>query len=301
MDTAVRQHVTAQVYEESRDIYSGGARWEELPTTKGPSFAWRGDSTYVGQSPFISARKHGVSILNAAPLLVLGDNITTDHISPVGPIPGQGPAADFLRARGIAHTDFNSFGARRGNADVMIRGTFANPRLKNELVNVEGPFTVGPSGAVMSIFDAAEYYRRVGTPLVIVAGQNYGAGSARDWAAKGTYALGVRAVIAESFERIHRANLVLMGVLPLQLAAPATKASLAIDARSRITINLPETIAPRQTIEIAIDHPVLGRKAVVALARIDTAVEVNYFLQGGVLPAVMKKMAGAEARQTGAD
>jgi aconitate hydratase len=204
-----------------------------------------------------------------------------------------GSAADFLRERGIARGDFNSFGARRGNAEVMTRGTFANPRMKNELVSIEGPFTLGPSGAVMPIFDASEAYRRDGTPLVIVAGKNYGAGSARDWAAKGTFALGVKAVLAESFERIHRANLVLMGVLPLQLIAPATKMSLCIDARSRITIKLPQDMVPRQRVEIAIEHPVRGQQSVLALARIDTAQEMNYFVQGGVLPAVMNQVASS--------
>ena len=302
IDAAVRRYVTASVYESSRDIYSGGPRWDELPAPSGQSFAWRGDSSYVGPSPFICGDGRAFAIQNAVPLLVFGDNITTDHISPVGPIPAEGPAADLLRSRAIARADFNSFGARRGNAEVMTRGTFANPRLKNELVAVEGPFAIGPSGVVASIFEAAEAFRRAGTDLVIVAGKNYGAGSARDWAAKGTFALGVRAVIAESFERIHRANLVLMGVLPLQIEAPVTRPSLAIDAQSRITIELPENLLPRQTINIAIDHPTRRRSTVKALARIDTAAEVNYFLQGGVLPAVMNNLTRAEARaKTGAD
>jgi aconitate hydratase len=290
IDAFVRRHVTADAYQASSDIYSGGPRWTELRTESGQCFDWRSGSTYVGPSPFIAASKRALSITGAAPLLLLGDNVTTDHISPVGPIPGEGPAADFLRERGIARGDFNAFGARRGNAEVMTRGTFANPRLKNELVPVEGPFSIGPSGAVMPIFDAAEAYRREGTPLAIVAGQNYGAGSARDWAAKGTFSLGVRAVIAESFERIHRANLVLMGVLVLQLVPPVKKSSFSIDAHSRITIALPETLAPRQRVEIAIDHPAHGRNTVEALARIDTREEVNYFLEGGVLPAVTNRL-----------
>jgi aconitate hydratase len=296
VDALVRRYVTARIYYGSRDIYSGGPRWDSLPATAGLVFDWSSDSTYVGPSPFVTTGANSLCIENAAPLLLLGDTVTTDHISPVGPIPGEGPAADFLRARGIARADFNSFGARRGKAEVMVRGTFANPWLKNALVSVEGPFACGPSGCTMPIFDAAEGYRRAGTPLVIVAGKNYGAGSARDWAAKGTFALGVRAVIAESFERIHRANLVLMGVLPLQLLAPVATAQLAIDARSRITITLPEALAPRQSVDIIIDHPGQARRIVPALARIDTAQEVNYFLQGGVLPAVMKKIAGAKTR-----
>ena len=293
IDAMVRRYVTPEVYQAGRDIYSGGPRWDALLTARRATFAWRDGSTYVGPSPFLSMDSAG-AIVDAAPLLVLGDNVTTDHISPVGPIPAEGPAADFLRARGVLHRDFNSFGARRGNAQVMTRGTFANPRLKNELVSVEGSFTLYES-SIMPVFDAAENYRRDGTALVIVAGKNYGAGSARDWAAKGTLSLGVKAVIAESFERIHRANLVLMGVLPLQLIAPATKASLAIDAQSRISIALPENPAPRQLVDIAIDHPKHGRQTVQALARIDTAGEVDYFVKGGVLPAVMKKMTGAAA------
>ena len=291
IDATVRRYVTTGVYEAERDIFSGGPRWTGLRKIEGASFAWRDDSTYVGPSPFVSVEGGALSVADAAPLLLLGDNVTTDHISPVGPIPAEGPAADFLRERGIAREDFNSFGARRGNADIMTRGTFANPRLKNELVPVAGAFTAyRDSAAILPVFEAAEKYRRDGTPLVIVAGKNYGAGSARDWAAKGTFALGVRAVIAESFERIHRANLVLMGVLPLQLVAPATKASLAINGRSRISFALPENLLPRQIVEIAIDHPAHGRRTVEALARIDTAQELDYFLQGGVLPAVMKKM-----------
>jgi len=264
-----------------------------LRATEGAAFAWRSDSSYVGPSPFLTPDRTGASIISAAPLLLLGDNVTTDHISPVGPIPVTGPAADFLRERRVARADFNSFGARRGNAELMTRGTFANPRLKNELVSIEGPFTLGPSGAVMPIFDASEAYRRDETPLVIVAGRNYGAGSARDWAAKGTFALGVKAVLAESFERIHRANLVLMGVLPLQLIAPATKMSLGIDARSRITIKLPQDAAPRQIVGVLIEHPTRGRQNMRALARIDTAQEMNYFVRGGVLPAVMNKPTGS--------
>jgi len=292
IDAAVRHCVTPELYG-GRDIYSGGARWEGLRATEGAAFAWRSDSSYVGPSPFLTPDRTGASIISAAPLLLLGDNVTTDHISPVGPIPVTGPAADFLRERRVARADFNSFGARRGNAELMTRGTFANPRLKNELVSIEGPFTLGPSGAVMPIFDASEAYRRDETPLVIVAGRNYGAGSARDWAAKGTFALGVKAVLAESFERIHRANLVLMGVLPLQLIAPATKMSLGIDARSRITIKLPQDAAPRQIVGVLIEHPTRGRQNMRALARIDTAQEMNYFVRGGVLPAVMNKPTGS--------
>ena len=229
------------------------------------------------------------SIVDAAPLLVLGDNITTDHISPVGPIPAEGPAADFLRAHAIARGDFNSYGARRGNAAVMARGTFGNPRLRNELIApTEGAFTLY-DGRKVPIFEAAENFRRDGTPLVVVAGKNYGAGSARGWAAKGTLALGIRAVIAESFERIHRANLALMGVLPLQLL-DASKDDLGIGAQSRISIELPIRLEPRQTVEIAVEHKVLGRRVVKALARIDTAQEADYFALGGVLPAVMNKL-----------
>jgi aconitate hydratase len=291
IDALVQRHVTAETYAAARDIHSGGPRWEALRTAQGALFDWRGDSTYIGPSPFLAmAEGKSLSIVGAAPLLVLGDNVTTDHISPVGPIPAEGPAADFLRARNIARKDFNSFGARRGNAELMTRGTFANPRLQNRLAHpMEGAFTAGPSGALLPIFDAAQAYRQQGTPLVIVAGKNYGAGSARDWAAKGTLALGVKAVLAESFERIHRANLVLMGVLPLQYVADA-KAPLAIDRHSRITILLPKVPTPRQSVDILIDHPRHGRHIVQAQMRIETGEEMNYFLEGGVLPAIMKKL-----------
>jgi aconitate hydratase len=284
IEACVRRFVTPRLY--ANDIYSGGLRWDALAAEPGKNFVWRGDSTYVGPSPFIAAGKSS-NLVNAAPLLVLGDNVTTDHISPVGPIPGEGPAADFLHARGIARGDFNSYGARRGNADIMARGTFGNPRLRNALAHpTEGAFTLY-DGKTMPIFEAAENYRRDGTPLVVVAGKNYGAGSARDWAAKGTLALGIRAVIAESFERIHRANLALMGVLPLQWKGANTG---TIDAQSRFSIALPARLEPRQTVEIVVDHKARGRQVFKALARIDTAQEADYFAQGGVLPAVMNKL-----------
>jgi aconitate hydratase len=293
VDAVMRRCVTTRLYSAERDIYSGGALWDGLRASDGTAFDWRSDSTYVGPSPFLARGGGGGPIVGAAPLLLLGDNVTTDHISPVGPIPVGGPAADFLRERDVARGDFNSFGARRGNAEIMTRGTFANPRLKNEFVSMEGAFTLGPSGAVMPIFEASAAYRQEGTPLVIVAGRNYGAGSARDWAAKGTLALGIKAVLAESFERIHRANLVLMGVLPLQLAAPATKNSLCVDARSRMTVKLPQDPAPRQIVDIVIEHPAQVRQSIQALSRIDTVQEMNYFVQGGVLPAVMNELAGS--------
>ena len=301
IEALVGRWVTARLYGRARDIYAGGPRWDALPASPGVSFPWRGASTYVGPSPFVAAPPQpSASILGAAPLLVLGDDITTDHISPVGPIPAEGPAADFLRSRGIARADFNSYGARRGNADIMARGTFAHPRLANALASpTKGPVSVH-AGVTMPIFDAAQRHRRDGTPLVVFAGRNYGAGSARDWAAKGTLALGVRAVIAESFERIHRANLALMGVLPLQLVDASTSA-LGLDATSRVSVTLPDGIAPRQIVEIVIEHPGRGTRRVQARARIDTAQEARYFDEGGVLPAVMRRLtrdAHARMQQT---
>jgi aconitate hydratase len=291
VEAVLERFVTPGAFREtSVDIFAGGPRWNALPGEASACFPWQANNSYIGPSPFVEAMAGTGSIMKAAPLLVLGDNVTTDHISPVGTIPKEGPAAEYLRGCGVADAEFNAFGARRGNAEVMARGTFANPRLKNELATREGGWT--KLGDVeMPIYEAATKYREAGTPVVVVAGKNYGAGSARDWAAKGTLVLGIRAVLAESFERIHRANLVLMGVLPLQFEAGQTRADLDLDAESRITIALPESgLQPRQAVEVIAEHPTKGRRSVKARARLDTALDAQYFAQGGVLPAILKKL-----------
>ena len=273
-------------------MFRGGASWDAIDVATADCFPWAPNSSYVAPSPFVEPSRDRGAIVEAVPLVVLGDNVTTDHISPVGTIPAEGPAADYLRACGVAALDFNAFGARRGNAEVMARGTFASPRLRNELVSPkEGGWTrYAPTGATMAIHEAAARYRADGTPVVVVAGKSYGAGSARDWAAKGTLMLGVRAVIAESFERIHRANLVLMGVLPLQFIDGEGRADLGIDAESRITIALRAAIAPREIIEVVVSHPTKGRRTARLCARVDTVLEARYFAEGGVLPAIARAL-----------
>ena len=293
IESYVARFVTPDAFRETRaDIFSGGARWDALPSQPGPRFPWSDSNTYIGPSPFVEAMLGTGSIVNAAPLLVLGDNVTTDHISPVGTIGKDSPAADYLRGLGVMDADFNAYGARRGNPEVMARGTFANPRLKNELVTPrEGGWTKhGPSGEVLPIYGAAIRYRGEGTPVIVVAGKNYGAGSARDWAAKGTVMLGIRAVLAESFERIHRANLVLMGVLPLQFEKGDNRLSLGITAESRITIHIPEAgLTPRQLVDVTIGDG-RGIRRVQLRSRVDTALDAEYFAAGGVLPFVLHKL-----------
>ena len=224
-------------------------------------------------------------------LALLGDSITTDHISPAGDITEKGPAGQFLIERGIAKKDFNSFGSRRGNDRVMVRGTFANIRLKNLLLpGTEGGITVHfPDGERMSIYDAAVRYRAEGVPLVIVAGKEYGSGSSRDWAAKGTLLLGVRAVLAESYERIHRANLVGMGVLPLQFKEGESAASLGLSGQEVFDISgLGEHIEPRAEVTVTATTPDGSRKAFKVIARLDSHVDVNYYRNGGILPTVLR-------------
>jgi aconitate hydratase len=231
-------------------------------------------------------------IVGACVLAVLGDSVTTDHISPAGDIAEIGPAGRFLKDAGVAKTDFNSYGSRRGNDRVMVRGTFANIRLKNLMVpGVEGGVTVHvPSGERMDIYDAAVRYRAESIPLVIVAGKEYGSGSSRDWAAKGTLLLGVRAVIAESYERIHRSNLVGMGVLPLQFREGESATSLGLTGTERLEIlGISGSITPRQEVVVKAQGP-KDAKSFSAVVRLDTPVEINYYRNGGILQTVLRKM-----------
>ena len=226
-------------------------------------------------------------------LLAVGDSVTTDHISPAGDIAADGPAAAFLTSKGVVKADFNSFGARRGNDRIMTRGTFANIRLRNLLVpGTEGGVTEYlPTGEKTSIFDAAERYKAAGIPLVVLAGKEYGTGSSRDWAAKGTLLLGVRAVIAESFERIHRSNLVGMGVLPLEFEAGQSKASLGLSGRETFSIRgIEKGVTPRSTLEVTAKAEGGTVRTFKARCRIDTPIEAEYFRHGGILLYVLRKL-----------
>jgi Aconitase A len=262
------------------DVFAGNERWQAVQAPDGKTYTWDMSSTYVQNPPFFDGLGDEPSvepIENARILGLFGDSITTDHISPAGSIKTDGPAGVYLAEHQVGIKDFNSYGARRGNHEVMMRGTFANIRIKNEMVpGTEGGVTIHqPSGETMSIYDAAMRYADEGTKLVVIAGKEYGTGSSRDWAAKGTRLLGVKAVIAESFERIHRSNLVGMGVLPLQFEEGTSRASLGLDGSEIVTIlGLDEEITPRQNMQVNIQHADGRDEIITVLCRIDTENEI---------------------------
>jgi aconitate hydratase len=278
------------------NVFDGNPTWNAIPVAGGDLFEFREDSTYIQEPPFfqgLTVEPPPVPDIEEARILaVLGDSVTTDHISPAGDIPLDGPAGRYLVSKGVEKKHFNSFGSRRGNDRVMVRGTFANIRLTNQMVpGVEGGVTVHvPSGERMAIYDAAERYRAEGTPLVVVAGKEYGTGSSRDWAAKGTLLLGVRAVIAESFERIHRANLVGMGVLPLQFKPGEGVDALGLTGQETLSITGLGDLGPRQEVSVRIRRTGGAETTTRATARLDTPVDVNYYRNGGILQTVLRKM-----------
>jgi aconitate hydratase len=283
-------------------VSTGDANWQSLPVPVGSSlYAWAEDSTYVRRPPFFENMTLEVpppsDILGARVLALLGHSVTTDHISPAGSIPKKEPSGLYLRSRGVEPQDFNTFGARRGNHEVMMRGTFGNVRIKNLLLGGrEGPYTIHfPTGEELPIYDAAMRYQESGTPLVVIAGKEYGTGSSRDWAAKGTRLLGVRAVIAESYERIHRSNLVGMGVLPLEFLEGATASSLGLTGRETFDITgIAGGLAPSAVVEVAAASPEGKKTRFPALARLDSEIDVEYYVNGGILQTVLRKMAKGE-------
>ena len=279
------------------DVYAGDAHWQGIAVSGDATYEWPAASTYIANPPYfegMSMTPRPIEDINAArTLAVFGDSITTDHISPAGSIKAESPAGRWLLERQVPKGEFNSYGARRGNHDVMMRGTFANIRIRNKmLTGVEGGFTRNLlTGEEQAIYDAAMAYKEAGTPLVILAGKEYGTGSSRDWAAKGTVLLGVRAVIAESFERIHRSNLVGMGVLPLQFHEGDTAASLGLDGSETFTIRDVAAIQPRQDVEVEVTENDGHVRTITARCRIDTYNELEYFQAGGILPYVLRKLA----------
>jgi aconitate hydratase len=290
--------VTAEAFRSQyASVFEGDERWRTLPVPTGERFAWQPDSTYIRKPTFLEGLSMTpaplTDITGARVLAVLGDSITTDHISPAGNIKADGPAGKYLVGHGVEATEFNSYGARRGNHEVMMRGTFANTRIKNQLVpGIEGGVTAYlPGGDVMPIYDAAMKYHSAGVPLVILAGKEYGSGSSRDWAAKGTMLLGVKAVIAESFERIHRSNLVNMGVLPLQFGAGENAASLGLTGREVFAIEgSGPALTPRAKVTV-IATPGSGAPIrFTAMVRIDTPEELTAFSHGGILPYVLRQL-----------
>ncbi len=285
----MRSVKSEQFLRQYANVFEGDDEWRALEVPTGDRYAWSETSTYVKHPPYfegMTMAPPGVRPISGARVLgMFGDSITTDHISPAGNIAAASPAGKWLIAQGVSTKDFNSYGARRGNHEVMMRGTFANIRIRNEMLDgVEGGYTLGPDGVQTSIYDAAIKYAEEGTPLVVLAGKEYGSGSSRDWAAKGTNLLGVRAVIAESFERIHRSNLVGMGVLPLQFAEGENAESLGLTGEEEFSITGVEGGEAKEVTVRA------GEKEFTARVRIDTPKEVEYYQHGGILPFVLRSL-----------
>ena len=277
------------------DVYKGDKHWQAIDVAGSETYSWRAGSTYIANPPYFEGMTMTPApvsdIVEAKPLLILGDSITTDHISPAGSIKADSPAGEWLMAHQVAKADFNSYGARRGHHEVMMRGTFANIRIKNEMVpGIEGGMSRYGDEA-LPVYDVAMKYKAEGTPMVVIAGKEYGTGSSRDWAAKGTNLLGVRVVIVESFERIHRSNLVGMGVLPLQFKEGDTRLSLALDGDCSFTIRGVADLKPQQDVEVEVTRADGSTFTFTALCRIDTANEVEYFMNGGILQYVLRKLA----------
>jgi aconitate hydratase len=309
IEETMQQSITSEMFSKSyAGVFDGDERWRGLSVPKGQTYAWDKDSTYIRRAPYfdeMSVRPAPVhDIKKARVLAVLGDSVTTDHISPAGSIKKDSPAGKYLQEHGVKPADFNSYGSRRGNHEVMVRGTFANVRLRNKLVATEGGYTRHlPTSTEMSIFDASELYRAAGTPLIVLAGKEYGSGSSRDWAAKGPALLGVRAVIAESYERIHRSNLVGMGVLPLQFTAGLNAESLQLTGEEVFDIS---------GIRDVVEHFVAGREVKVrattkgkpeiefdALVRIDTPQEALYYANDGILQYVLRQLLATKPQTVG--
>lgn len=308
VEEIISQSIDTKMFtHEYSSVFEGDERWKNLPTPTGATFAWDPESTYVRKPPYFEGMKSTPSpvsdIHGARVLATLGDSVTTDHISPAGNIKAGTPAAKYLEERGVSRADFNSYGSRRGNHEVMIRGTFANIRLKNLLLDgVEGGYTrdfTQPDGPQVFIYDASENYQSSGIPLVIFGGKEYGSGSSRDWAAKGTALLGVKAVIAESFERIHRSNLIGMGVLPLQFPEGKNWSDLGLDGTEIITISGIELLNKGETPKTVTvtaqpsEHSAEGKQPIEfeAIVRIDTPGEADYYRNGGILPFVLRSLA----------
>jgi aconitate hydratase A / 2-methylisocitrate dehydratase len=294
MSQAIQPEMFRETY---KNVWDGNPTWNAIPVSGGALYEWRRESTYIQEPPFFLALQPEPSpvgpIRGARVLALLGDSVTTDHISPAGDIPVNSPAGRYLMEQGLQKPDFNSYGSRRGNDRVMVRGTFANIRLKNTLVSeTEGGVTVHfPDGEQMSIYDAAMRYRAENVPLIVIAGKEYGSGSSRDWAAKGTLLLGVKATLAESYERIHRSNLVGMGVLPLQFKEGQSAASLGLTGQEAFDVTgLSDSIQPRAEVKVSAVGPRGARRDFTARARLDSWIEVNYYRSGGILATVLRSL-----------
>jgi aconitate hydratase len=298
--TLIDAHVHSEMFRRRyADVYRGDERWRKIEVTGGDTYSWPALSTYIQNPPYFAGMTMKPAALTdvdrARPLAIFGDSITTDHISPAGAIKPDSPAGRYLLDHGVSRGEFNSYGSRRGNHEVMMRGTFANIRIRNRMLeNVEGGFTkYAPTSEVMPIYDAAMLYKQDNRPLVVIAGKEYGTGSSRDWAAKGTVLLGVRAVIAESFERIHRSNLVGMGVLPLQFREEENAEKLGLTGEEKYTISGFADLKPRQDVEVKVIRDSGEEFSFTARCRIDTYNELEYFRSGGILQYVLRRLAAA--------
>jgi aconitate hydratase len=295
---AVMNVSTGMFHKEYAEVFAGDEQWQAIEVSKDPTYVWQDDSTYIQHPPFFDDVAGPLPVIadvqKARVLAILGDSVTTDHISPAGNIKADSPAGRYLRSKGVEPKDFNSYGSRRGNHEVMMRGTFANIRIRNEMLgNEEGGYTLHvPTDEKLPIYDAAMRYQQEGTPLVVIAGQEYGTGSSRDWAAKGTNLLGVKAVIAESFERIHRSNLVGMGVLPLQFKNGQSRKTLELTGREVLNITglTGATLQPGMSLTLQITRENGKQENVDVLCRIDTLNEVEYFKAGGILHYVLRQL-----------
>ena len=301
-ETMLRAVKSEMFRDKYAQVFHGDERWRSLPIPTGERFEWSDDSTYIRNPPFFETLTHDPvppsDIRGARVLALLGDSVTTDHISPAGSIPADSPAGKYLIGKGVPPADFNSYGARRGNHEVMMRGTFANIRLKNLLApGTEGGWTaLLPAGEVMTIYDASMKYQSAGVPLLVIAGKEYGSGSSRDWAAKGTMLLGVKAVLAESFERIHRSNLVNMGVLPLCFQTGENAATLKLTGRETYAVlGMSESLRPSGDVTVRVTAEDGTTRDIKATARIDTPEELVAFRHGGILPYVIRQLARGEA------
>ncbi|WP_062382067.1 aconitate hydratase AcnA [Pseudomonas abietaniphila] len=298
---AVMNVSTGMFHKEYAEVFAGDEQWQAIQVSEDPTYVWQDDSTYIQHPPFFDDVAGPLPVIadvqNARVLAILGDSVTTDHISPAGNIKADSPAGRYLRSKGVEPKDFNSYGSRRGNHEVMMRGTFANIRIRNEMLgNEEGGYTLHvPTDEKLPIYDAAMRYQQEGTPLVVIAGQEYGTGSSRDWAAKGTNLLGVKAVIAESFERIHRSNLVGMGVLPLQFMNGQSRKTLELTGKEVLNITglTGATLQPGMNLTLQITRESGRQENVEVLCRIDTLNEVEYFKAGGILHYVLRQLIAA--------
>jgi aconitate hydratase len=292
----VNRTVTPELFRREYEcVFEDNARWNEIETTDEPLFVWDNESTYIQNPPFFEGllpEPSTVEPLNDLRVVArFGDSVTTDHISPAGSIGQKTPAGQYLISKGVDPKDFNSYGSRRGNHEVMMRGTFANIRIRNGIApGTEGGYTTyWPTGEVMSIYDACMKYKEENTGLVVLAGKDYGMGSSRDWAAKGTFLLGIKTVIAESFERIHRSNLVLMGVLPLEFKEGENAETLGLTGTETIAVQVDESVKPRDIVKVTATNEAGEVKEFEALVRFDSEVEIDYYRHGGILPMVLRE------------